>query len=468
MKKTLSIVIIIILSIGLVAPKLVGNQFSTTLNVIAEKMNNTPGYTVEIQTINSHWFSTDALVTLSLDTTHLTGLSDPALSDDYSVVFEVNAQHGPFLFNEKSNLAWLSWTANVDGETLRKNLDWSDNTDFFRANGLIDLLGDYDYQDTVTAFTANITDNNVNLMFSGYQGNGQYNGQDLTYQGNVAKLTATSNEGDFSMNNFTVDMLVNASLEEIFNNNFYDSATTVNFSSINFNNNESEIINLTDLYVSASLLLNKAEQLGNIQVAYGVKAADVNDYQVQDLALELAINNISGQFIKAYQDFSQTLGNTSAENMQEKMFNFTQENLLLLLSAGPEINITSLRGTFPEGKMNGTMHSSLVNVSALPTPIEDQQFWFSHALINGKITGDKAVIELFAKQFMKKQLQTTPQTQDMTTEEIDKMAAQQVPQMLNMLVEQGLLVVTDTHYTTDYILKDSQFKVNEKLIPLPF
>jgi uncharacterized protein YdgA (DUF945 family) len=118
--------------------------------------------------------------------------------------------------------------------------------------------------------------------------------------------------------------------------------------------------------------------------------------------------------------------------------------------------------------MNGTMHSSLVNVSALPTPIEDQQFWFSHALINGKITGDKAVIELFAKQFMKKQLQTNPQTQDMTTEEIDKMAAQQVPQMLNMLVEQGLLVVTDTHYTTDYILKDSQFKVNEKLIPLPF
>ncbi len=305
-------------------------------------------------------------------------------------------------------------------------------------------------------------------MFSGYQGNGQYNGQDLTYQGNVAKLTATSNEGDFSMNNFTVDMLVNASLEEIFNNNFYDSATTVNFSSINFNNNESEIINLTDLYVSASLLLNKAEKLANIQVAYGVKAADVNEYQVQDLALELAINNISGQFIKAYQDFSQTLSDSSAEDMQEKMFNFTQENLLLLLSAGPEINITSLRGTFPEGKMNGTMHTSLVNVSALPTPIEDQQFWFSHALMNGEITGDKAVIELFAEQFMKKQLQANPQTQDMTTEEIDKMAAQQVPQMLNMLVEQGLLVVTDTHYTTDYILKDSQFKVNEKLIPLPF
>ncbi|MBA6233208.1 MULTISPECIES: hypothetical protein [unclassified Colwellia] len=56
MKKTLSIVITIILSIGLVAPKLVGNQFSTTLNVTAEKMNNTPSYTVEIQTITHTGF----------------------------------------------------------------------------------------------------------------------------------------------------------------------------------------------------------------------------------------------------------------------------------------------------------------------------------------------------------------------------------------------------------------------------
>jgi len=64
-------------------------------------------------------------------------------------------------------------------------------------------------------------------------------------------------------------------------------------------------------------------------------------------------------------------------------------------------------------------------------------------------------------------LQGNPQAQDMTAEEIDQIAIQQVPQMLSMLTEQGLLVATETHYTTDFMLKDSQFKVNEKLIPLP-
>jgi hypothetical protein len=32
-----------------------------------------------------------------------------------------------------------------------------------------------------------------------------------------------------------------------------------------------------------------------------------------------------------------------------------------------------------------------------------------------------------------------------------KMAVQQVPQMLSMLVEQVFFIVTNTHYTTDYI-----------------
>ena len=68
MKKTLAIVIITILSIGIIAPKLVGNQFSTTLYSIAEKVNNTPGYTLEVQAINSQWFSTDASLVVSLDT----------------------------------------------------------------------------------------------------------------------------------------------------------------------------------------------------------------------------------------------------------------------------------------------------------------------------------------------------------------------------------------------------------------
>ena len=137
-------------------------------------------------------------------------------------------------------------------------------------------------------------------------------------------------------------------------------------------------------------------------------------------------------------------------------------------SSTTQINITSLRGTFPEGKINGTMHTSLVDVSTLPTPIEDQKFWFAHALVNGNVAGDKAVIEMFAKLFMKKQLHANPQAQGMSAEEIDQMAAQQVPQMLDMLAQQGLLIETDTQYTNDFVLKDSKFKVNEKLIPLPF
>lgn len=468
MKKTLVIIIIALLSIALIAPKLVGNQFSDTLNAIAEKFNNAPGYTVEIQEINSHWFSTNAVLHVSLDTASLIDLPDAELAEDYSVVIKVAAEHGPFLFNEQSNLAWLSWTINLDDQALREHLDWSENKNFYQISGLMDLLGNHNYQDKIAAFTASITPDKIDVVFSGYQGSGQYDGQGFAYQGNAADLTATTDNGDFVMNNLTMDMQVKASLEEIFNTGLYDSETTLNFASITFNDNKSENINLNDLYISASSFLNKAKKQGSMQISYGVKAAEINEYKAQDIALDLAFNNISAEFVKAYQAFSQTLGGDSAADIQEKMLSFFQDNLLVLLSDEPEINITSLRGTFPEGKINATMHTSLVDVSALPTPIEDQKFWLAHALVNGKVTGDKAVIEFFAKQLMKQQIQANPQAQGMSAEEIDQMATQQVPQMLDMLAQQGLLVATDTHYTTDFVLKDSQFKVNEKLIPMPF
>lgn len=466
MKKILATIIIATLSIGVIAPKFVGNQFSETLHSIADKVNDAPGYTLEIQAMNSQWFTTDASLVISLDTEKLTGVPKSGLAEDYSLVIKINAEHGPFIFNEQSNFALLSWVASIGGKTLREQLVWAENKDFYQVNGLMDLLGNHSYQDKIEAFSTSDIPDTVNMVFSGYQGSGQYDGQAFSYKGTAADLTATAEKGDFVMKNLTIDMQIKASLEQIYNSGLYDSETVINFSSIKFNDKIEEDINLTDLYVTAASFLDKAKQQGSMQLSYGVKAGDINEYHVEDIALDIAVNNISGKFIKAYQKFSQTLGDVSAEDMQEKMQGFAQDNLLTLLSTEPQINITSLRGTFPEGKFNGTMHSSLVDVSTLPTPIENQEFWLAHALVNGKITGDKAVIELFAKQFMKQQIQANPQAQDMSAAEIEQMAAQQVPQMLDMLTQQGLLVATDSHYTTDFALKDSQFKVNEKLIPL--
>jgi uncharacterized protein YdgA (DUF945 family) len=467
MKKTLSLIAVIILSVGILAPKLVGNQFSTTLHSIAEKVNDAPGYILDIQEIDSQWFSTDASLVISLDTAKLMGAPDPTFGEDFSVVIKVKADHGPFIFNDKSNLALLSWTASIDTQALREHLIWSEDKDFYQVSGLTNLIGNHSYQDKIEAFTAKVTPDKVTMKFSGYEGSGQYDGQEFSYKGSAADLTAAAKKGDFVMKNLTIDMQIKASLEQIFNSGLYDSETIINFSSITFNDKIDGDINLTDLYVSASSSLNKEKQQGNMQMSYGVKVADINEYHVEDIALDIAVNNISEKFVRAYQQFTHTLNEVRAEDMQKKMLGFAQDNLLTLLSTEPQINITSLRGTFPEGTFNGSMHTSLVDVSTLPTPIEDQKFWLAHALVNGKVTGDKAVIALFAKQFMKSQLQANPQTQDMSVEEIDEMAGQQVPQMLDMLAQQGLLVATDTHYTTDFVLKDSQFKVNEKLIPLP-
>jgi len=463
MKKTLAIIIITILSIGIIAPKFVGNHFATTIQSIANEVNSASGYTMEIKSINSSWFSTDALLIM--------GLESPF--EDISLEMRVNAKHGPFLLSENKNLAWLSWTGKIDGQSLRQHLDWSKNNDFFQVKGTISLAGKHDFHNQITAFTGSVTPKKIKVAFSGYQGSGQHFEQELTYHGRASDFTAKSKTGTFSTSNISIDLQIAATLEQILYNGLFDSASSskINFSSVNITNKENKeepIIELTDLYVTASSSYLDKESHANMQVSYGVKQVSIDEYSVQDLALEIEVNNINKQFLLAYRKFNQTLANISNEKVQEKIISFAQDNLLILLSTEPQINITSLRGTFPEGKINGTMHTSLVDVSTLPRPIKDLEFWLAHTLINGQITGDKAVIELFAKQLMKQKIQANPQAQDMSVAEIEQMAAQQVPQILEMLAKQGLLVTTDNHYTTDFALKDSQFKVNKKLIPLPF
>jgi uncharacterized protein YdgA (DUF945 family) len=309
----------------------------------------------------------------------------------------------------------------------------------------------------------------VKLSFSGYNGEGHYNGDKLSYKSNIKSFSGTSGEGDFTMNNLSVEMVVNSSIKDILENKFYHSDTKLNFENINISSKDkTEKVELSDLYMTMASFLDKDKKNGNMKITYGSKKIDTHDFHGEDLVLALEVNNISADFLKAYQAHTKALYSSHAKNTSTKTMEFMLNNLLSVLTAEPQINITHFKGTFPEGSFSSNIHTSLVGVSALPEPLENPSFWLSHVVVNGNITGDKAVIELIASQVMKSQLQSNPQAQDMTDEELNNLTAQQVPAMLAMLTQQGMLVATETSYTSDFSLIDSKLKVNETPIPLPF
>ncbi|BBM00261.1 YdgA family protein [Microbulbifer sp. GL-2] len=468
MKKLLSVLLPAAVLTGVIAPKIAGIQLESSIDEIVTAVNENSPYTVEVKNMDSSWFSTQTTFLVSMDLSALSDVSDAHELKIFSVEVDFSASHGPFRFGEHAGFGWLGWTLEVTGDQLREHLVWPEQTPFYQVHGNMNALGGYYYNDSITPFTTDIEDHKAQLTFSGFQGKGQYQDGQQTYQGVADSLTVTSELRDFRVERLTLDMTMSSSLKAIFESAFYDSDTTINFDAISLNDREeNENIDIADLYVKASTEFNQEKQQGNMQVAYGSKKVDIAEFHGEDLALEIEVANISQEFLKSYQDFANSLNTLPAEDTGAKAMEFMSANLLSLVAGEPQVNITSLRGTFPQGSFNSNLHTSLVDISVLPEQPLDPAFWLSHALVDGKLSGDKALIEFMAVQVMKAQLQNNPQTQGMSEEQLEQVAAQQVPTILASLEQQGLLVSTNDGYSSNISLKDSEFKINEKPMPLP-
>jgi len=205
-----------------------------------------------------------------------------------------------------------------------------------------------------------------------------------------------------------------------------------------------------------------------VYVEYAVDKVEGAAQDASDMVIGIAINNLDVDFIKAYQDFSNATLSTPADELPEKLQAFIKDNLLQQLQTEPEINITKLAMTLPEGSFTGKASSKLVGVTALPDTLEDPSYWVSHLLATAQIKADKAFVESMASGYMVAELAANPQTQGMTAEELQSLAAQQVPMVLNTFVEQGFIKQTENGYDAEFELKDGKANLNGAEIPLPF
>lgn len=468
MKKIVILSFLTLLLVGLVAPKIVGSKLNESLNDIVVTVNKLPGYSMQIKEIESNWFSTSAVLVFDINTAVLAQNPDLEL-DNLSIEAKYNANHGPFRFGDNSGIGWLGWSANIDGKILRDSLEWPLETAFYEIQSNMSLLGNHSYTDTISPFTASLTEEGVDFTFSGYRGKGLYNGQSLDYKSKIGAFSMVSDDVDINASNFTFDMLFNASIEQILTSGVYTSDSKFNIDKVNVENkNSSETFILSSLYMTAVTKLDEENKLLDMQLAYGVNNINIDNFNADDVVIEVEVNNLSADFLKAFQKHNADIVNSGGEIAPDQVEEFFTNNLLPLLSENPEFNITSLRGTLPKGKFTSHFNTRLANITVLPTSLDDPSFWLTHTLVDAKINGDKAAIEWVGANIMKMQLEQDPMTDGMSDEEITDIANKQIPAMLNMFATQGFISATDSTYNSTLTLKDKVLKINDKVIPLPF
>jgi len=470
MKKILLSLVVVLSAVGIIGPKIVGGQVDSALHQIVTHFDTMPGYSASISDHHTTWFTTTSTITIALDLSEMNDQGPQGMADIYSdkqLIIEFSAAHGPVLFGQHSGLGWVAWTAEVQGDPLREYIDWTQDSPLYQVNSTMNLLGTHVFSDKVPPFTA-AKDSEISVDFSGYQGQGSYNGSSLSHHGLIETFNASELQGSLASSNISFSMDADASFNEMFAGGLYGSNSKMTIEHLTVTDSHKQtLFSLDGFDIIAASTLNESNQQGDVSFSLAAKSFTSAEQQANNLLMASEINHINSTILEKWQQHLREMKNVKPAQMQEYMLSFFNDNLLTQLVTEPQVNITKLQGTLEQGSFDANMHTSLVGITALPDNLQDIPFWLSHLLVNGQINGDKAAIEHIGSAIMRAQMAPDAQANGMSDEELNNMALQQTQGLLQMLTGQGLVVATETHYKTVITLEDNEFMINDKAIPLP-
>lgn len=470
MKKTL-IASAVVLGACVITPKIISGQIAPSLESIVSSIDENPAYKAKIKSKQIGWFSSTAVIEVSLDMAALRQANEDEMSDsDEPLVFDIDfaASHGPITTLNGLGLNLVDWSVSYKGDAQREFIKWQDDQPLYSIKSQTSVFGNGTFSDEAPAFTAVENEDNLTASFSGHQGSGSYDAESYQYHGSAGKLTITDGNFQLDFDELSMDMSAKGNFVEILGGAMFDSSFSAILKKVSFENKKlDQTFSLTDMLLSSEAKMKEDGKLADIAAEYRIAKMELNDFVGSDLELRAAVNNLNVEFMQAYQKLSQEILGADPQETEAKMMAFVRNNVLKALTPQPELNITSFKGVIPQGKFNLTADSKIVGIDAMPANLVDPAFWLSHIAANAQFAADEAVVDMLAAQQLSSQLMASPQGSMMSAEEIEQIVVQQTPVLLDNLTQQGLLIKTEEGYRSKFTMADGQASINETPIPLP-
>lgn len=470
MKKTLLISASIIALTAVIAPKFVGNSFNQKLDSMIVLINQNPVYSASVKSRSNAWFSSTATIHIAFDSSSFADENTPEIQNvfsDMNADIVVNAQHGPILTQNGLSLGWLSWSAKVEGDSLRDTLDFDADTPIYQITNHTNLFGKSSFNDKVPSFSMQGDEVFTQFAFSGWNGSGSFSDTQANYQGLLKSFSFAGVFGEFELNEWQMTSDLQGNLMDAMAGNFNDTTASMQIQDISFKSVvEEEATVLTEFDMDVVADFDEATDLLDYQINFSLNQLTTPELNLSSVKVNTQVNNLKEQFFKAYQSLLSEAGQDPAK-MQENLDTLMQTELLGQLQAEPEFNISSFSAKLNQGNITGSLNSKIHQVTALPDPIESPAFWIQHLMTDAQLNADDSVALWLAINLTKSQIKAAPSAAQMTDEEIASIAQQQAPAMLQGLQQQGLLTKTDSGYEMTFSLKEGQALLNGNPMPLP-
>lgn len=456
--------------VGLVAPKFTGAGINEGLDNFVANVNTAPGYTATIESRETSWFSSAAVVKVGIDPAMFADLdlapSDMQNFEELSANINVTAQHGPFLTLNGLGLGLSAWKAEVDESVLREYLSYADDKRFYSVAGKVSLFGGLSFEDTMPKFTVIAQDgDDESITVSGWSGKGTASSGGATYAGATDLVTVSADGVTFEMKSLTLESSIEGDWTAAMKGDFYNSTSQFGITSISLDMPMLDTkASLDKLIVDVKTEKSEDGKLMDMDINYAVESIEAPQFSGRDLIVKSEINNLERAFFKAYQEAS-----ANPAQMEQAMADIIETKLLPQLQASPEFNITEMSGKVADGNFSGKIMTKVTGINSLPEPLEDPAFWASKTVVDSKLKLDKAMALWVGEQVVISQIQADPNAAGMTNEEIKAIAAEQVEGMIGMFAQQGMITVNaDGEYEMTFTMQDGQAMLNGNPMPLPF
>ena len=429
-----------------------------TLDAVAA-INEMPFYKAELVSSDFGWLHSSAKIKVGLDFSQLG--STKVMNDELTLNLALDFEHGVVL---ASGLNLSDFSIKIENQPEVEGLTWDKSQPLYQLDGAFSLVGNLSYQDKSPKITYKGKDGEL-LEISQYQGYAETVNGKLKLVGNLPAVTIETPNISMHLKDTSMNTLISSSLSGFFSFDsipVYDSS--IEMASWDITTPDSFKLNMEQVSMAMSSTLDKQKHLAHGSIAYGIKKVVLDEQTATDLEFVLETNNLDEQsYLKLNKLLSFGAQDLEVAERVQDLYTFVDENLLNILAPEPEFNITSFKGTLPEGSFDANFHAKLEKVEALPEDLTQVPFWLGHLNASSDIKVAKPLLTMFATQVMRKRLANS----GATAEEVEQAAAEQAPSFIAMLEAQGAIVPEQDFYTLHFKLADKVAMLNGNEIPLP-
>ncbi len=468
MKKILGIIIVVALALFLVTPFVLGMHAEKNLQETIARLNAYPGYSAEVKTFESGWFSSRAELQVGIEIpAGLVTEEDDFDLESLSVTGILAIDHGPLLLSEGLQLGLYNW---------RLWLDNADADNAFEHRGFMALNGHVRFRDRVESLDYPLNSGETQLHFDGYSGDGEIDTQgQLTYRGAVDVVSIDDEEESLRVEDIRMEM--DGDLSRLDWDLFlYPGDFTISVGSLVASLDGGLGVNdiqLQNLSLASTIVIPEDAAWMSMTMQTRLPRLEVNDWFLRDLQWDMAFDNISMDFYRAYHQATvamyENMDQTDSDALPAMDFGqyITPEVIQSLVEKGPGLRLDKLSGELPQGEFSGSA-SIHIKADAQPPSQLTNPLWLMGALqAQAQLQMDRTLAEHYARRMAEPGIRiSAEQDPELTEEDIQQMIGEQAQATLEMLVQQGLVVSSDMAVSSQMTYNSGEMTVNGKPMPL--